>query len=905
MLEINGLRYRETGSFGILSGNTKSALELDGQIVLDLVPGDYSVVLFWKRLAGSDRSWYSAPNAVDGFGMGRTLASVGSSNIAQVSVYNLRQYGDLQIGEWSDVGDSIVQFALPTASYVTLSYNLPLSQMDNPVFTSWTSDKWNRIETRLVVDGVAYRHLSSYVDGSVRGIKNSRASIVLLLGVGSHTARLQWQNVDGNRWRSVSFITDAASSFASVFIAIDAWNNKPTIVAPLNVTGMEDEPVNITGISIIDGKESVALDYYVTMRLSVNHGVLSFRPTAGITFASGDGSQNQFVLISGHLSSVNAFLASIKYQSFLNWYGQDQLQLTVKDQTSTGFASSSSDTFVVTLEIHSVNDLPQLSVPTTQYMIEDDEISIFGTSVSDADVASSLQAIDDGLNVFEVQMYAISGRLTLGSLNNIVLLEGTGVGDYRCRFQGALKDVNGALFELGYAPDRNFNTQLHKEQIGIRVIDRNARDQTNTDVRGAINIVIQSQDDPMTISSTEWMTTQLSGYTINTLSNNADASQLYLTLMTMTPYGRLQLPTSVPPDVVRIPADNQPARRIDLSGPRDELKQLIHSILYIRTHRFDGYEAVLIRVSYQADFSSVEETLIQLSLRHIDMSNNISTSTTVALSLSPQSGQETGGTTVVITGRGFLQWQTGSLQCQFGPNPSVPAIVDSDTQLVCISPSNDNIQQFPRQTYVMITDGVSFYSNPLSYTFEPLWVITDLSPNIGPVSGGTRVRLQGLHIPNTASLACWFGEAIVPAVYISDSTVDCLAPPLVDALPRTMSVRLTTNGQEFGAGAPLSFTYTSSPRVIDIFPSHGIRDGGDLLTIMGEHLSNDSLAACVFDDKYITKATYVSSTQINCVSPHLDGLESALRVELSMDGMRYTSPVPFTVYGKDLYLPLL
>ncbi|KAG7402299.1 hypothetical protein PHYBOEH_000007 [Phytophthora boehmeriae] len=144
VLEINGLRYRETGSYGIVEGSKKSTVQLQGSVIMKLIPGEYSAVLYWRSLLGSSRPWYSSPNALDGFAMGRILAAVGERSMDSVSVYHLNQLKPASVGGWSDVGDSVLQFTLPKATQVSLSYNLPLSQSDNPQFSSWTEDSWSR-----------------------------------------------------------------------------------------------------------------------------------------------------------------------------------------------------------------------------------------------------------------------------------------------------------------------------------------------------------------------------------------------------------------------------------------------------------------------------------------------------------------------------------------------------------------------------------------------------------------------------------------------------------------------------------------------------------------------------------------------------------------------------------------
>lgn len=808
VLEINGLRYRETGSYGILEGSTKATINLQGSVILTLQPGDYSVVLYWKRLGGSTRPWYSSPSAIDGFAMGRVLAAVGERNLSSLSVYSL---GQLKKGasssEWSDVGDSVLQFSLPKASQVTLSYNLPLAQRDNPQFQSWTEEHWSRVQSRLVVDGVAYRHLSAYVDGKVRGIKNARASMVLLLPGGTHTARLQWQNVDGSKWTSVSFISDHASSYASVFLSVNAWNNDPRVVAPTEVHGREDEQLDITGISISDLQGSMDLDYDVTIRMTVAHGVLTLKPTQGITFSSGNGVRNEFVLFSGPLSSVNAILSRMTYQAYLNWYGEDTLRVVVTDQSSTGFSPTTSDEASVKVAISSVNDEPQLIVPTTQFMVEDDEMSVFGVSVYDADVRFPVN--NDA--VFEVQMSVISGVISLGSsVTNLTFLEGEGSLDQFVRFQGSLQDVNAALFEIKYRPDRDFNTRQHGEQLAIRVIDYNERDQTISDVSRTISIEIQSEDDPVVVTPSTLFTVTLRGYSVKTALSAVGADKVYARLQVMSMFGKLQLSGDLqnvkgqvqtqPPGV-----DVAPSPWLEFSGSAEDANTMIQSLTYSRSPSFFGYEVVFVSLSHLPDFSETEDSVINLALKQA-----ASDASCVLLSLSPSRGQSQGGTKVAVTGLGFKKWQKVGLRCQFGPNFPVYASIVSDTELQCSSPANTNDVYSPNQTFVMVTDGETFYSNPIAFTFESPWVATSLIPASGPSTGWTRVRVTGEDFPYVANMVCLFGNASsVPARFISASEIECQAPPV--RAPGPVELRLTTNKQEFSRS--LTFTYTGNATV--------------------------------------------------------------------------------------------
>ncbi|KAE9351235.1 hypothetical protein PF008_g6039 [Phytophthora fragariae] len=862
VLEIDGLRYRETGSYGIVEGSRKSTVQLQGSIIMDLVPGEYSAVLYWKSLLGSSRPWHSSPNALDGFAMGRVLAAVGEWSMDSVSVYHLEQFKPMSVGEWSDVGESVLQFTLPKATQVSLSYNLPLSQSDNPQFSSWTGDSWERVQTRLVIDGISYRHMSSLVDGSVRGIKSARASMVLPLAGGSHTARLQWKNVDGSRWRAVSFITDQSSSYASIFISVNTWNNDPKVVAPTLVTGEEDKALGITGISISDSDSEMALDYEVTVSMSVKNGILTLDPTPGITFGSGNGDRNEYLLFSGTLSNVNAFLANVWYRSYLNWYGDDALRIKVIDQGVTGFTAATTDEGTIVIRIASVNDPPQLTVPGTQFLVEDHQISIFGVRVYDVDTAFS-----NSNSTFEMQLFVLSGVITLGSTKGIVLVEGDGVEDQLLRFRGDLSAINTALFEIKYKPDKNFNSRQHTEQLGIRVRDFNYLDGTTTDAFKSILLEVQSSDDSVLIVPLELSTITLRGYAVTLLGESNGAKLVHARLLAMTPFGEIQLTTlssEFPAGVFKLPIGDQPSNSINLTGPVEAISDMLQSVVFVRAPSLYGYEVIFIRLSATSEFMTVEDSTIQLN-----MNSDTTAEFWLITDVSPSHGRSEGGTVVSVIGGGFRRWSDEKLWCRFGRSPLVPAEVISDTLLDCVSPPVS--VEVPKRTFIMVTNGNDFFSNPIPYMYEESWSVTSAFPTEGPRVGGTTAR------------------------YLLSTTVSCESPKgAQDVL--NVSLRLTTNSKDFSQS--LTFTYRDSPQVHGINPPYGSSSGGSTIAITGANFFPDEQANCIFNETIVTGLSYKSSRLVLCQSPAVS-LSNAVEVSVAVvfDGTQYEAPENFSIYA--------
>lgn len=104
----------------------------------------------------------------------------------------------------------------------------------------------------------------------------------------------------------------------------------------------------------------------------------------------------------------------------------------------------------------------------------------------------------------------------------------------------------------------------------------------------------------------------------------------------------------------------------------------------------------------------------------------------------------------------------------------VPATVINSTKAYCVAPPSYVL----RQSVVEITLNNQQYTddNNVFYYYRPPFLF-DTNPREGPVTGGTRIIAVGSNFRDTPNITCKFNETVVPGKYLSNSEIECFAPP--------------------------------------------------------------------------------------------------------------------------------
>ncbi|MDR3502421.1 MAG: IPT/TIG domain-containing protein, partial [Legionella sp.] len=194
----------------------------------------------------------------------------------------------------------------------------------------------------------------------------------------------------------------------------------------------------------------------------------------------------------------------------------------------------------------------------------------------------------------------------------------------------------------------------------------------------------------------------------------------------------------------------------------------------------------------------------------------------VLSTISPISGSVTGGTTVTITGTGFIPGMTVS----FGGVAATDVEAVNATTLTAVTPSHA-----AGVVDVVVNNGVSSATSVGAYTYiANAPVLTAISPATGGVNGGITVTLTGTGLTGMTAVT-FGGVSATDVVVTNDTTITAVVPAYVSG-PLVVDV-IVSNGST-NATLVGGFTYLSAaPTISAISPNSSSITGGITATISG------------------------------------------------------------------------
>jgi hypothetical protein len=261
--------------------------------------------------------------------------------------------------------------------------------------------------------------------------------------------------------------------------------------------------------------------------------------------------------------------------------------------------------------------------------------------------------------------------------------------------------------------------------------------------------------------------------------------------------------------------------------------------------------------------------------------------------LDPAAGPATGGTTVIITGSGFVD-VTGATGVKFGTVNATSYTVNSTEKITAVAPAGTA----GTSVDVIVTNnigqsGTNILENKYSYGAP---TITKINPSGGPEAGGTSITITGTGFTGVSAVK--FGTVAAKSFLVSSPTTMTAVAP-VGTAGTTVEIYVTTPaGTNPATGTANDYSY-GSPTVTGLNPAAGPTAGNNTVVITGTNFAGLTAPEQVkFGTKNALSYTVNSSTQISAVAPAQGSMDKTVNVVVTnAAGASATSTATLYSYG--------
>uniref|UniRef100_A0A674E7W1 Plexin-A1 n=1 Tax=Salmo trutta TaxID=8032 RepID=A0A674E7W1_SALTR len=289
------------------------------------------------------------------------------------------------------------------------------------------------------------------------------------------------------------------------------------------------------------------------------------------------------------------------------------------------------------------------------------------------------------------------------------------------------------------------------------------------------------------------------------------------------------------------------------------------------------------------------------------------------IKLSPETGPRQGGTMLTITGENLgLQFKDIQTGVRIGKVACTPVEAEyiSAEQIVCklADATGYRVQEAHVEVCVRDCTHADYKAiSPKAFTFVSPY-FTRVLPSKGPLSGGTRITIEGSHLNAGSAVAVKIG--LHPCCFERRSAREIVCVTPAGLTPGGTPVMVDINSAEL-RNPEVKFNYTEDPTILKIEPDWSIASGGTLLTITGTNLATirePKMRAKYGKAQSVNNCTVLNNTVMVCLAPSVAVSEKAFsetgsgpdEIGFIMDDVRATLVVneTFSFYPDPVIEPL-
>uniref|UniRef100_A0A4W5KTE2 Plexin A1 n=1 Tax=Hucho hucho TaxID=62062 RepID=A0A4W5KTE2_9TELE len=245
--------------------------------------------------------------------------------------------------------------------------------------------------------------------------------------------------------------------------------------------------------------------------------------------------------------------------------------------------------------------------------------------------------------------------------------------------------------------------------------------------------------------------------------------------------------------------------------------------------------------------------------------------------LFPETGPRQGGTRLTITGENLgLQFRDIQTGVRLGKVPCIPIEEEyiSAERIVCLLNDATGYRVQEANVEVCVRDCLTDYRalSPRAFTFVTPF-FTRVLPAQGPLSGGTRITIEGNHLNAGSSVFVNIGRHPCHFKKRNAREIVCVTPAgLTPAglTPGSTPVMVDIDSAEL-RNPEVKYNYTDDPTVLRIEPDWSIASGGTLLTITGTNLA--TIREPKIRAKYGSNCTVFNNSVMVCLAPSVTDSE--------------------------------
>ena len=165
-------------------------------------------------------------------------------------------------------------------------------------------------------------------------------------------------------------------------------NLAPVNSVPGAQAANEDVPLVFTGGNQISISDPDAGGAVVKVTLTATNGTFSLGGIAGLSFTTGDGTNDPQMVFTGTIANINTALNNLTFTSPSNFFSPPNATLTIltEDQGNTGCGGNQTDSDVINITVNAVNDPPSFTLSGNPPAVNEDAgaqtVNSFATGMS-------------------------------------------------------------------------------------------------------------------------------------------------------------------------------------------------------------------------------------------------------------------------------------------------------------------------------------------------------------------------------------------------------------------------------------------------------------------------------------------------------------------------------------------